>query len=476
MAKKKIAEHIPELQKDFDEVLLLAAYNKDLKMVQWAINMGANVNAQDSEERTALIRACDYIGSTEIAKILIENGAELNIKGKYSDTPLGYAAMYGHLELVRLLLDSGADVNMKGGYGRTPLHYASTPSDWSEDYLEIVKLLLERGADPNLKQSGGDNALLEALWRENLDLEIIKLLIKHGTNLEEEGAYSSTALSRAAEKGRIDIIKFLENYLPIDDIPLSQLEKTLVDAMKENEKEVVIYLLEKGEKKLPKEFFRVEVLSYAARHGYDDLVNILLKRGLNPQKEDIYYGLGEACYKGHLNVIKLLIEKGADVNGGDYGASENPLMKAARYSYFKIAEFLLDNGANIEARSYEGNTPIQFAAWEGQLEMIKFLVDRGANIDTTNDLNWNALMQACVEGYYEIVEYLIKKGSNIHLIDQEKGATSLMLAAWKCSEQIVKLLLENGIDKKIKDKQGKTAADYARERGCMFIAEIIDKY
>ncbi|MBD3254170.1 MAG: hypothetical protein GF383_03715 [Candidatus Lokiarchaeota archaeon] len=476
MTKKKIADEIPELQKDFDEVLLLAARNKDFRMVKWAVNMGADVNARNEDGKSALIYACDYKASIEIAQYLVKNGAEVNVKAKYGDSPLGYGAMYGELALVKFLLESKADVNMQGEYGRTALHYASTPRDWSSNYFGIAKLLLENGADPNLVNDGGDNPLLEALMYDNFDVRILNLLVEFGIVLEATGGYDATALSRAAERGNLEIMKKIEEKVKHSKSWNEILRKALIGAMNEDKKEIVIYLLKKAENKLEKDFYCINVLAYASRFGYTDIVEYLIDGILDPKTDDVYYGLKEACYEGHLGVVKLLIQAGADPNGGDFGASENPLMKVARHGYIDIANYLLEQGADIEVRSYEGHTPLLFAAYDGKNEMVQFLINRGANVNATNNLNWNAVMQACVQGYYDLVKVLIEAGSELHLIDEEKGATTLMLAAWSCSLKIVKLLLENGVDKTIKDKSGATASDLARSRGCSQIAEFIDKY
>jgi len=81
----------------------------------------------------------------------------------------------GHLEVVKLLLEHGADPNVKNRDGKTPLHNAA-----SEGHLEVVKLLLERGADPNVKDDDGNTPLHNAAWRGHL--EVVKLLLEHGAD------------------------------------------------------------------------------------------------------------------------------------------------------------------------------------------------------------------------------------------------------------------------------------------------------
>nr|MDO8082437.1 ankyrin repeat domain-containing protein [Candidatus Freyarchaeota archaeon] len=194
--------------------LLEATRNKDLGAIKEAIQQGAEVNATDENRRTALVQVCDYEGNAEIARFLIENGADVNYKAKYIETPLNYASMYGHVEIVKLLLDAGADVNKKGDYGRTPIMYAVKRVPEDKRFFEISKLLLDTGADVNLTNEEGDNVLLELLWEKQVDYNTVKLLIDHGIDLEYRTQYYGglTAIIRAANMGHFEIVKLLLNF------------------------------------------------------------------------------------------------------------------------------------------------------------------------------------------------------------------------------------------------------------------------
>ena len=103
-------------------------------------------------------------------KVLLEAGADPNLKDKYGKTALIWAsAAEGHTEVVKVLLEAGADPNLKDEDGITALMGASTGG-----YTEVVKVLLEAGADPNLK---------ERKWHHRLDVGIISR-----THRSSEGA------------------------------------------------------------------------------------------------------------------------------------------------------------------------------------------------------------------------------------------------------------------------------------------------
>ena len=120
----------------------------------------------------------DYVKENNIDKIneLLESGVNVNVKDKYGNTPLYYASTYGQLQIAKLIIEYGADVNIKC-YGSTPLHQASY-----NRRTEVTKLLLECNADVNVKDSIGWTPLLWASYNGHVD--IVKLLVDHGEKFD----------------------------------------------------------------------------------------------------------------------------------------------------------------------------------------------------------------------------------------------------------------------------------------------------
>jgi ankyrin repeat protein len=123
---------------------------------------------------TCLINAL-YHRHLDICRLLIEKGAQLEVKGWNDFTPLHYAAASGHIEIVRLLCDRGADIEARSDdFGRRPLHFAVR-----EGRISIVKELIEvRKADINARSIGGRTALRYA--KNNQYLEIADFLVSKG--------------------------------------------------------------------------------------------------------------------------------------------------------------------------------------------------------------------------------------------------------------------------------------------------------
>jgi ankyrin repeat protein len=161
----------------------------DLAGVQAELDKGANVNAK-MWRRTPLHSATAG-GHTEIAELLIDNGADVNANEDYGWTPLHLAAKYGHREVAELLIAKGADVNAKKKDGWTPLHLAALYG-----HTEIVELLITNGADVNAKTEEGATPLHEAAgWGHK---EIVELLIARGVDVNAKNDLSFTPLDWAA--------------------------------------------------------------------------------------------------------------------------------------------------------------------------------------------------------------------------------------------------------------------------------------
>eukprot|EP00919_Chromeraceae_sp_WS-2016_P076936 GHVR01182052.1.p1 GENE.GHVR01182052.1~~GHVR01182052.1.p1 ORF type:complete len:116 (+),score=15.91 GHVR01182052.1:30-377(+) len=94
--------------------------------------------------KTPLTCALEEFGHTDIARLLIDKGADVNSRENDGYTPLIWASNRGHTDIARLLIDKGADVNSKDKDGTTPLISAS-----EFGHTEIVRFLIEKGADVN---------------------------------------------------------------------------------------------------------------------------------------------------------------------------------------------------------------------------------------------------------------------------------------------------------------------------------------
>ncbi len=124
----------------------------NLHLIRDLITLGADVNWYDEEETfdlTALHKASRY-GHKEIARMLIDAGADINIKDGDGWTPLHWASNNSQIEITKMLIDAGADENVQDNKGRTPLHMAAR---WNE--IEVAKILIDAGSRFDIETNSG---------------------------------------------------------------------------------------------------------------------------------------------------------------------------------------------------------------------------------------------------------------------------------------------------------------------------------
>ncbi len=207
------------------------------EMAKEIVSQKVDVNALNANEETPLMFAKD----AQTAKILIDAGADLNGKanGRTKDqmmTPLSFAINLGKSDVARTLIEAGADLNATDDMNRTPLI-----NSLENENIEIAKLLIASGADVNKPSKYGEIALNEAI-RLNYT-EISQMLIKSGADVNAMDQFDRTPLMAAATVGNIEIFRMLlEAGAKFD----AKNNDYLLEATKGGNIEIVKYMLENG--------------------------------------------------------------------------------------------------------------------------------------------------------------------------------------------------------------------------------------
>ena len=134
---------ITDEQKQLNDQLLNASHNGNFATLKELLEKGANVDAQDNEDWTALHWAT-FWNYLNIVQVLLKNKADVNIQNNFGTTALMDASVKGYLEIVQILVDNEANVHAKDHKGWTAFNYASTSQ--SPNKQAIIKLLEEKGA------------------------------------------------------------------------------------------------------------------------------------------------------------------------------------------------------------------------------------------------------------------------------------------------------------------------------------------
>ncbi|WP_341820965.1 ankyrin repeat domain-containing protein [Wolbachia endosymbiont (group A) of Myopa testacea] len=218
---------VPDLHKASGKwtLLLWAAENGYIDIVEALINKGADVNKISQGRYTPLSLAAQY-GHVGVVRILINNGASVNVNlTNWTHSPIHNASYGGHKKVVELLLEGGVDVDaMEGDCETTPLLSATY-----KGRKEVVELLLKKGADVNKADKHGRTPLSWAVSEYKID--VCEPIVNHITKLEADGLYVSPEnLQLKAEiMPKIEVSIFLYNHEPllINVLPPHYLWKTL---------------------------------------------------------------------------------------------------------------------------------------------------------------------------------------------------------------------------------------------------------
>jgi serine/threonine protein kinase len=273
--------------------------NQNQEIVKLLIEKGADVNAQDHSDETALM----HTNELKIAKLLIEKGADVNIQDANGRTALMHTI---NKEIAKLLIEKGADVNMQGNDGKTALMEARNK--------EIAELLISKGANVNIQDRSGQTALMETNH-----LNIAELLIAKGADVDTQNIYGRTALMRA-------------NHL--QDVEL---------------------LIEKGANVNTQDKNGETALMHA---NSLEIAELLIKKGADVNAQD-KNGQTALMYTNFLEIAELLIEKGADVHAQDENG-ETALFSAIERSSYEIVALLVANGADVNAKNKNNQSVLDF--------------------------------------------------------------------------------------------------------------------
>jgi ankyrin repeat protein/thiol-disulfide isomerase/thioredoxin len=440
--------------------------------------------------RTLAIAAFSLAAVPALAANLETNAptaTSASIPGKTLEERLIEAARDGRADEVGALIHDGSKVDARDDSYATPLILAARTGN-----VAIAETLLKAGADANVQEGvNGETALMYAARAGNTPLVHVLLGAKARVDLKD--TVGRTALHLAARDGNVEVMELL---------------------------------LAAGADPSAQDFrFLGTPLHHAAGGGQADAVRCLLKHGcpvgLRDKNGDAPLHLAVIGNSNEVNVIKALLNAGADINETGVPAGETPLMWAARFSEHVAAlQFVIQSRAelnktdnlgwtalmwakrsgNEEAAKIlrqaggEEHTNLSYAAANGDLAVVQSLLARqGAERPKQTELDtalgvgvenghanvvkellahhanpnarlyedWTPLLSTCRSGNADIARQLLAAGADVNLPRGDNGDTPLMYAAAYMPVEIVNELIAKGAAVNTVTEHGDTAAGWA---------------
>ncbi|WP_257264172.1 ankyrin repeat domain-containing protein [Endozoicomonas sp. ONNA2] len=393
------------------------------------------------------------------------------------------------------------------------LHNALKCKDLEDLSNDNILALIEKGASVNAKTKhwGQEAALHMAALRGNK--RIIELLVNQGADVNAETYFTGQTVMQCAHiHGPITpLIRLMVNAgLKIDTPCDDDKGKMLVHAVRENNCELVEFLLDKGAKVDDEIDKEGTALHLAVRLGQPEIIDMLIQHGANINARSFHMGMKALHLAARLDqpdsIIAMLMKRGADINARDNNA-ETVLHHTAHLDRPAIIDQLMNHGADINARNNEGRTVLHLVAESGQREILDKLLELDADVNARDNKGRTPLyLLTCTNGQLDTIKYfmsaLIGKGANInhrdtdgktplaflveslrdesaikHVIEtltklkadinaSDSGRfTALHFAALDGKLDVFDHLLEKGADKHARTKRGKTVLEIARSNG-----------
>ncbi|MDX2321739.1 MAG: ankyrin repeat domain-containing protein [Moritella sp.] len=447
----------PDITSDIGWTPLMTAVNKKFTTtVKSLLAAGANPNIKEEDGWTALHFTVNKAKDakhdlSELAKILVNAGTDINATNNNGSTALRLAVLNNKPATVDALLELKANPDIANNDGWTPLMTAVNNNN-----IAMVKVLLASDANPNLKEKDGWTALHFTVnnsedTKHDLS-EIALLLVNAGADINAKKNDGYTPLNLAVLSNKSATFKVLLQLKANPDLANDEGWTPLMRAVNSNSTAMVKTLLASGANPNLKE-----------KDGWTAL-HLTVNDAKNT-KHDLS------------DLAKILVNAGADINATNNNGS-TALRLAVSNNKPATFEALLELKANPDIANDDGWTPLMTAVNSNNIAMVKTLLAAGANPNLKSKNGWTALHNTANKHDFdnaEIVKLLVKSKADLTAKTQNTGDTPLHLAAYFGKFNVAQALIMAGADINAvnwKDKK-RSALDYAVQKKHYNIASLL---
>ena len=460
-----------------DAVVADAVMNKDFAQLTTLIGQKADVNSAQADGSTALHWAAHW-DNVEVADALLKAGADPKAATRLGSTPLSIAAMDGNPAMIAKLLAAGADASAPFlSNGETPLMVAARSGN-----VESVRVLLDAGAVIDAKETlRGTTALIWAA--EQGHDKVVGLLLSRGADAQ---AASKVTIPTGRGGGDDDAPADAATALPANANAKGGITSLMV-ATREKATATIKALLDGGAAINQQAGNGTTALVVALQNGDVDTAKLLIERGADVNIATakgwtpLYLAVKARTRekgtvpnpvidtKAMLDVIRLILDKGADVNARlranteAYGATTwlkepgaTAFLRAAWCGDLDVLKLLLLYGANPTIATNDGTTALMalsgvgygdgftqdFGTPQESLEAMKLLIEVGIPIDAVNSSKIAALHGAAHKNFVLGIQHLVDVGADLtmrsaHVSSYERtGSPGNTVLDWATGVQV----------------------------------------
>lgn len=422
-----------------EKIFQSALRAKDVQVIQTMLDFGIDPMKQGHIQGYTPLQYVSLSNNVEIATRLIEAGAGVNATSSYrTNSPLTLAAYSEQLEVIALLLTEGAHANTAGGVAA--LRVAVQKGD-----ILLAQNLISAGVDITTEDDRGYTALHYA----HKSLEMVKVLLQAGADIDAVTHHDFTVLEFAAQHGSLDIVRSLLDAEP------QAFGSAVYFAAEHGDIELIRMLLDAGAD-VDGCFCggRRTALTRAAENENVRLVRFLLDAGANADgctlehdadqhvpDYDAYWEVSDhddrwqnytplqvASFHKEIEIASILIEAGADINA-DFATGN--LRELDSYADVELDDAGDADDVDIAQYQFFHGTAIQIAAHQGNMELVWLFWEAGAKVNApAYQHGGRTALQAAIErGHYLVVGFLLAAGADVNAHAAMQDGRSALAAA-----------------------------------------------
>jgi ankyrin repeat protein len=385
---------------------------------------------------------------------------ELNIQeDKLQRSELHFAYQFANLQNINLLLAAGARADATDRDGAPPWHYAVWNSDQS-----VMTHLLATGVDVNAADSRGQS-LLHRAAADNTNAAVVAMLIDAGADVVARDEEGNMPCHRAASNKNVEVMRQLISLSDINAVNDAG-ETPCICATHESNYDALELLIRAGAKLHAVDNDDRTAMAVAVHHHDEKSLEILVDANVDVntvEPEDGWTALHVAAAGRNHRLIGKLIAAGADVNArADFGETPCHMLwredEARPEDAMHSIALLIAAGADVnDASVYNGSTPLHKAVQRSFTECVSLLLRAGANIDAQTAHGVSPLFCASDAS---VAAVLIAANANLMLVDRE-GRSACHHAV--LHPHVLALLIAAGANPHLRGKKGETALHCAAE-------------